>query len=151
MISELLHHAAPMKTTRHTVNIPHQLAELVKERSRDFRSLSGYLVGLCFNDMLYLPRRPLAKAFANANWHQQIRAVENILTLREHGWNGVNQQAVIQLQEAAANCLKTGDWLLDHIEEELAYSRGADRRLTERGERRSAAQPARRRANNLTR
>jgi hypothetical protein len=117
-----------MKTIRHTVNIPHQLEELVKERSRDFRSLSGYLVGLCFTDMLYLPRRQIAKAFANASWRQQIRAVENIITLREHGWNGVNLQTVVQLEEASAQCLKKGDWLIDHIDEELAYMRGADLR-----------------------
>jgi len=117
-----------MKTIRHTVNIPNQMEELLKERSRDFRSLSGYLVGLCFTDMLYLPRRPFAKAFANASWRQQMRAVENILTLREHGWNGINLQTVIQLEEAAGKCLKKGDWLVDHIEEELAYVRGADLR-----------------------
>ena len=121
-----------MKTIRHTVNIPDQMEELVKERSRDFRSLSGYLVGLCFTDMLYLPRRPFAKAFANGCWQEQNRAVENILTLRERGWNGVNLKArfdtIIQVEEVAAKCLKKGDWLLDHIEEELAYGRGAELR-----------------------
>jgi len=118
-----------MKTVRHTVNIPHHMQQLISERSRDFRSLSGYFVALCFNDALYLPRRPIAKAFANASWQEQNRAVENILALRDHGWKGVNLQAVIQVAEVAAKCLKKGDWLLDYIEEELAYIRGTDLHL----------------------
>ena len=128
MVTQLLHPSAPMKTIRHTVNIPSQLDELIKERSQDFRSLSAYLMALCFTDMLYLPRRRIAQAFANASWRQQNRAIENILALREHGWNGVDLQAVAQLEEAASKCLNEGDWLLDQIAEELAYTRGADLR-----------------------
>jgi hypothetical protein len=115
-----------MKTSRHTVNLPNQMEQLVMERSRDFRSLSGYFVSLCFYDALYLPRRPIAKAFANSNWRQQNRAIENILTLRERGWEGANPQAVIQMEEVATKWLKRGDWLADHVEGELAYTRAVD-------------------------
>ena len=145
-----------MKTIRHTVNIPNELDELVRERSRDFRSLSGYFVALCFNDALYLPRRQIAKAFAHGCWQEQNRAVENILTLRQRGWNGVNLQArfdtIIQVEEVAVKCLKKGDWLLDSIQEELAYLRGAELRVN----RASTAHKdqllnTRHRANHLTR
>jgi hypothetical protein len=61
---------------------------LLNERIRDFRSLSGYFVSLGFTDMLYLPKRPIAKAFANARCQQQQRAIENILSLRKQGWRG---------------------------------------------------------------
>jgi len=119
-----------MKTIRHTVNVPGQMEELLNERTRDFRSLSGYFVALCFTDMLYLPKRPIAKAFANASWHQQQRAIENILTLRKEGWRGVDLQlhldALTQVEKVAVKSLKKGDWLLDHIEGELAFMRGAD-------------------------
>ena len=119
-----------MKTIRHTVNVPGQIEELLNERSQDFRSLSSYFVALCFTDALYLPKRPIAKAFANASWQQQQRAIENILTLRKEGWRGVDLQphldAVTQVENVAIKCLKKGDWLLDHIEEELAFMRGAD-------------------------
>ncbi|PYK98299.1 MAG: hypothetical protein DME32_14475 [Verrucomicrobia bacterium] len=119
-----------MKTIRHTVNVPGQMEQLLNKRIQDFRSLSGYFVALCFTDALYLPKRPIAKAFANASWQQQRRAVDNIMTLREHGWKGVNMQlhfdAVRQVEKAAAKCLKRGDWVLDHIEEELAFMRGTD-------------------------
>ena len=119
-----------MKTIRHTVNVPGQMEELLNERIRDFRSLSGYFVALCFTDMLYLPKRPIAKAFANASWHQQQRAIENILTLRKEGWRGVDLQlhldALTQVEKVAVKSLKKGDWLLDHIEGELAFMRGAD-------------------------
>ena len=125
MVSQLLPSPAPMKTSRHTVNLPNQMEQLVMERSRDFRSLSGYFVSLCFYDALYLPRRPIAKAFANANWQQQNRAIENILTLRERGWKGADPQAVIQMEEVATKWLKKGDWLADRVEEEFAYIRGA--------------------------
>ena len=60
-----------MKTIRHTVNVPGEMEPLLNERIRDFRSLSGYFVALCFTDTLYLPKRPIAKAFANASWQQQ--------------------------------------------------------------------------------
>jgi hypothetical protein len=87
-------------------------------------------VSLGFTDMLYLPKRPIAKAFANASWQQQQRAIENILTLRKEGWRGVDLQphldAVTQVENVAVKCLKKGDWLLDHIEGELAFMRGAN-------------------------
>jgi hypothetical protein len=92
--------------------------------------LSGYFVALCFTDALYLPKRPIAKAFANASWQQQGQAIENILTLHKEGWRGVGLQlhfdAVTQVEKVAVKCLKKGDWLLDHIEGELAFMRGAD-------------------------
>ena len=34
--------------------------------------------------------------------------------------------AVSQVERVAAKCLKKGDWLLDHMEEELAFMRGTD-------------------------
>jgi len=119
-----------MKTIRHTVNVPGQMEELLNERIQDFRSLSGYFVSLGFTDLLYLPKRPIAKAFANASWQQQLRAIQNIATLRKHGWRGVNLQlhfdAINEVEKVGAKCLKKGDWLLDHIEEELAFMRGSD-------------------------
>jgi len=119
-----------MKTIRHTVNVPGQMEEFLAERIQDFRSLSGYFVALGFTANLYLPKRPIAKAFANANWQQQRRAIENIITLRKHGWKGVNLQlhldAISQVEKVALKCLKKGDWLLDHVEEELAFMQGAD-------------------------
>ncbi len=119
-----------MKTIRHTVNVPGQMEQLLKERIQDFRSLSGYFVALCFTDTLYLPKRPIAKAFANASWQQQRRAVENIMTLRKHGWNGVDLQlhldAISQVERVALKFLKRGDWVHDHIQEELAFMRGTD-------------------------
>jgi hypothetical protein len=54
-----------MKTIRHTVNVPGQLEQMLNDRIKDVRSLSGYFVSLCFTDLLYLPKRPIAKAFAN--------------------------------------------------------------------------------------
>ena len=103
---------------------------IADERIRDFRSLSDYFVALCFTDTLYLPKRPIAKAFANASWQQQETAIQNIITLRKHGWKGVDLQlhldAVSQVEKFAAQCLKKGDWVLDHIEEELAFMRGTD-------------------------
>jgi hypothetical protein len=108
------------------------MEELLSSRMGDFRSLSGYFVALCFTDMLYLPKRPIAKAFANASWQQQHRAIENLITLRKHGWKGINIKvhfdAVTQAEKVAKKCLKPGDWLLDRIEEELAFMRGADLR-----------------------
>jgi hypothetical protein len=68
-----------MKTIRHTVNVPAQMEPLLKERIQDYRSLSGYFVSLAFTDLLYLPKRPIAKAFANASWQQQVNAIENIV------------------------------------------------------------------------
>ena len=119
-----------MKTIRHTVNVPGELERLLNERIRDFRSLSGYFVSLGFTDMLYLPKRPIAKAFANASWQQQQHAIGNILSLRKQGWRGVDLQlhfdAVTQVEKVAIKCLKKGDWLLDHIEGELAFMRGSD-------------------------
>ena len=119
-----------MKTIRHTVNVPAQMEPLLNERIQDYRSLSGYFVSLGFTDLLYLPKRPIAKAFSNASWQQQQRAIENILTLRKHGWRGVDLQphldAVTQVEEVAGKGLKKDDWLLDHIEEELAFMRGSD-------------------------
>jgi hypothetical protein len=64
-----------MKTIRHTVNVPAQMQQLLKERIEDYRSLSSYFVSLGFTDALYLPKRPIAKAFANASWQQQQRAM----------------------------------------------------------------------------
>ena len=81
-----------MKMIRHTVNVPNEMEPLLNERIQDFRSLSAYLLALCFTDTLYLPKRPIAKAFAHASWSQQARAIENILTLRKHGWKGVDLQ-----------------------------------------------------------
>ena len=119
-----------MKTIRHTVNVPSEMEQLLKERVRDFRSLSAYFVSLAFTDLLYLPKRPIAKAFANAGWQQQLNAIENIVGLRKHGWKGVNLHlhldAVKQVEKVAVKCLKKGDWVLDHIEEELAFMRGED-------------------------
>ncbi|MGH7935968.1 MAG: hypothetical protein ACREF8_03050 [Chthoniobacterales bacterium] len=121
-----------MKTIRHTVNVPGQMEQLLNDRIEDFRSLSGYFVALCFADMLYLPKRPIAKAFANASWQQQRRAIESLVNLRKHGWKGVNLQVhfdvVTQVEKVAQKCLKKDDWLLDRIEEELAFMRGADLR-----------------------
>ena len=121
-----------MKTIRHTVNVPGEMEPLLIARSQDFRSLSGYFVALCFTDVLYLPKRPIAKAFANSTWQQQRRTIEDMITLRKHGWKGVNLQlhfeAVTQVEKVAAKCLKPGAWLLDHMEEELAFMRGADLR-----------------------
>jgi hypothetical protein len=121
-----------MKTIRHTVNIPGQMEQLIEDRIRDFRSLSSYFVALCFTDMLYLPKRPIAKAFANASWQQQRGAIESIVTLRKHGWKGVTMQlhfdAVTQVEKVAKKCLKPDDWLVDHIEEELTFMRGTDLR-----------------------
>ena len=117
-----------MKTIRHTVNVPGEMEPLLIARSQDFRSLSGYFVALCFTDALYLPKRPIAKAFANASWQQQKRAIENLVSLRKQGWNGVDMQvhmnAVTQVEKVAMKCLKPGDWLLDHIHEELGFMRG---------------------------
>ena len=121
-----------MKTIRHTVNVPGQMEQLLNDRIKDFRSLSGYFVALCFTDLLYLPKRPIARAFANASWRQQHRAIENLVSLRKHGWKGVNLRlhfdAVTQVEKVALKSLKEGDWLLDRIEEELAFMRGADLR-----------------------
>jgi hypothetical protein len=122
----------PMKTTRHTINVPAEMEQLLNDRIRDFRSLSAYFVALCFTDLLYLPKRPIAKAFANASWQQQRRAIESLVTLRKQGWKGVNLKvhfdAVTQVEKVAQKCLKPDDWLLDHIQEELAFMRGADLR-----------------------
>ena len=122
----------PMKTTRHTINVPAEMEQLLNDRIRDFRSLSAYFVALCFADLLYLPKRPIAKAFANASWQQQRRAIEGLVTLRKQGWKGVNLKVhfdvVIQVEKVAQKCLKPDDWLLDHIQEELAFMRGADLR-----------------------
>jgi hypothetical protein len=118
-----------MKTIRHTVNIPGEMDQLITERAQGYRSLSGYFVALSFTDALYLPKRPIARAFANANWQEQRRAIESIITLRRHGWKGVNLQvhfdAVTQVEKAAAKCLQEGDWVRNHIAEELAFMRGA--------------------------
>ena len=121
-----------MKTIRHTVNVPGLMEPLLNDRVEDFRSLSGYFVSLCFTDLLYMPKRPIAKAFANASWQQQQRAIQNLVTLRKQGWKGVNLQvhfdAVTQVEKVATNCLKEGDWVFDKITDELAYMRGADLR-----------------------
>ena len=122
----------PMKTRRHTINLPAEMEQLLSDRIGDFRSLSGYFVSLCFTDLLYLPKRPIAKAFANASWQQQRRAIESLVALRKQGWKGVNLQlhfdAVTQVEKVAQKCLKPDDWLLDHIQEELAFVRGGDLR-----------------------
>ena len=118
-----------MKTIRHTVNVPGQMEPLLNDRVEDFRSLSGYFVSLCFTDLLYMPKRPIAKAFANASWQQQQRAIQNLVTLRKNGWKGVNLQvhfdAVTQVENVARKCLKADDWVLSRLEEELAYMRNA--------------------------
>ena len=119
-----------MKTIRHTVNLPKQMEPILNNRIQDFRSLSAYFVAHCFADALYLPKRPIAQAFVNASDRQQHTAIENLVSLRNHGWGGVNIQvhfeAVTQVKQVAAKCLKQGDWLLDHLEEELAFLRGED-------------------------
>src|SRR3954462_3387998 len=106
-----------MKTIRHTVNVPAEMEQLLNERIADFRSLSGYFVALCFTDLLYQPKRPIAKAFAHASWQQQRRAVQNLLKINKHGWKGVNLQvhfdAVAQVEKVAQKCLEKDDWLLD--------------------------------------
>jgi hypothetical protein len=60
----------------------------------------------------------------------QRNAIENIVGLCKHGWKGVNLRlhldAVRQVEKVALKCLKKGDWVFDHIEEELACMRGAD-------------------------
>jgi hypothetical protein len=116
---------------------------IADERIRDFRSLSDYFVALCFTDTLYLPKRPIAKAFANASWQQQHRAIENILTLHKEGWRGVDLQlhfdALTQVEKAAVKSLKKGDWLLDHIEEEIAFMRREGFRSVSRAVRRCVA------------
>ena len=121
-----------MKTIRHTVNVPGQMEPLIDARTGDFRSLSSYFVALAFTDLLYLPKRPIARSFANASWQQQQRAIESLVTLRKSGWKGVNIQvhfdAVTQVEKVASKCLKQDDWLRDRIEEELAFMRGADLR-----------------------
>ena len=121
-----------MKTKRHTINLPAELEQLLNDRIKDFRSLSAYFVALCFTDLLYLPKRPIAKAFANASWQQQRRAIESLAALRKQGWKGINLKvhvdAVTQVEKVAQKCLKPDDWLLDHIQEELAFMRGADLR-----------------------
>ena len=118
-----------MKTIRHTVNVPGQMEPLLNDRIEDFRSLSGYFVSLCFTDLLYMPKRPIAKAFANASWQQQQRALESMVTLRKHGWKGVDLQlhldAGSQVENVARKCLKADDWVLSRLEEELAYMRNA--------------------------
>ena len=81
-----------MKTIRHTVNVPAKMEQLLKERIEDYRSLSSYFVSLGFTDALCLPKRPIAKAFSNASWQQQERAIENILTLRKQGWRRIDLQ-----------------------------------------------------------
>jgi hypothetical protein len=55
---------AAMKTIRHTINVPAEMEQRLNDRIADFRSLSAYFVALCFTDLLYLPKRPIAKAFA---------------------------------------------------------------------------------------
>jgi hypothetical protein len=121
-----------MKTIRHTVNVPDQMEQLLNERIQDFRSLSGYFVSLGFTDLLYLPRRPIARAFAHASWQQQHRAIESLVSLKEHGWKGISVKlhvdAATQVEKVAKKSLKQGDWLLDRIEEELSFIRGADLR-----------------------
>src|ERR1700748_847985 len=106
-----------MKTIRHTINLPAEMEQLLNDRIADFRSLSGYFVALCFTDLLYRPKPPIAKAFSNDSWAQQRRAMENLVTLRKHGWRGVNLQvhfdAVTQVEKVARECLKPDDWLLD--------------------------------------
>ena len=118
-----------MKTIRRTINLPAEMEPLLNERIGDFRSLSAYFVSLGFTDLLYLPKRPIAKAFAHASWQQQRRVIESLVTLRKQGWKGVNLKvhvdAVIQVEKVAQKCLKPDDWLLDHIQEELAFMRGA--------------------------
>jgi len=118
-----------MKTIRHTVNVPGEMEPLLNDNSQDFRSLSSYFVALCFTDLLYIPKRPIAKAFANASWQQQRRAIESLVTLRKHGWKGVDVElhvsAGTQVEKVALQCLKQDDWLLDHLQEELAFLRGA--------------------------
>src|SRR6476646_1837736 len=117
-----------MKTIRHTINVPAEMEQLLNDRMGDFRSLSAYFVALCFTDLLYLPKRPIAKAFANASWQQQKRAIENLISLRKHGWKGVNLKvhfdAVTQAEKVATKCLTEGDWVLEKIREELAFMRG---------------------------
>ena len=119
-----------MKTIRHTINLPAEMEQLLNDRFGDFRSLSAYFVALCFTDLLYLPKRPIAKAFANAGWSQQRRAIESLVTLRKQGWKGINLEvhvdAVTQVEKVAQKCLKPDDWLLDHIQEELAFVRGGE-------------------------
>jgi hypothetical protein len=106
------------------------MEQLIDERAQGYRSLSSYFVALCFTDTLYLPKRPIAKAFSNANWQEQRRAIESIVTLRKSGWKGIDLQlhfdAVAQVEKAATNCLKEGDWVRHHIEEELAFMRGTE-------------------------
>jgi hypothetical protein len=58
----------------------------------------------------FLLKRPIAKAFANASWQQQERAIENIITLRKHGWRSVDLNlhfdAATQVEKVAVKCLK---------------------------------------------
>src|SRR3954465_8545244 len=114
-----------MKTIRHTVNVPGQMEPLINARTGDFRSLSSYFVAIAFTDLLYLPKRPIAKAFANASWQQQRRAIQALATLRKQGWKGVNLKlhfdAVTQVEKVAQKCLKPDDWFLVHIQDSLVF------------------------------
>ena len=106
------------------------MEQLLKERIQDYRSLSAYFVALGFTGALYLPKRPIAKAFANASWQQQQRAIENIITLRKHGWKGVNMQlhldAVSQVEKVAMNRSEEGRLGARSHRGELSFMRGAD-------------------------
>ena len=69
-----------------------------------------------------------AKAFSNPSWEQQERAIENIITLRKHGWRGVDLKlhldAATQVEKVAVKSLKKGDWVLEHMEERTRLHAG---------------------------
>ena len=134
----LIPHAQPLEITFHERDdaeiglIVGTAGALLDETEYASTGLNLFNLSLCFTDLLYMPKRPIAKAFANASWQQQQRAIQNLVTLRKNGWRGVNLQvhfdAVTQAEKVAANCLKEGDWVYDKISEELAFMRGADLR-----------------------
>jgi hypothetical protein len=51
------------------------------------------------------------------------------LSASRDGWRGVDLNlhfdAATQVEKVAVKCLKKGDWVLDHMEEELSFMRGA--------------------------
>jgi hypothetical protein len=58
----------------------------------------------CTSTNITPEKRPIAKAFANASWQQQRRAIENMINLRKHGWKGVNMQLLLDAVALTRNC-----------------------------------------------
>jgi hypothetical protein len=50
----------------------------------------------CTSTNITPEKRPIAKALRQCEgWQQQRRAIENIISLRKHGWKGVNMQLLL--------------------------------------------------------